>query len=83
MHYKWENHKFVRRKTKESQIGQVYVVQPRESEKFYLRLLLHKVPDPTSYEYLRTVNGVLCETFQQAYQELGLLESDIITGIWQ
>lgn len=78
LHYTWDPKecKFERRKNKSFQIGRVYVVHPKESERFYLRLLLHKIPGPTSYEYLRTVNGVLCETFQQACQELGLLESD-------
>ena len=31
---------------------------------------------PTSFESLRTVNGIVCTTFRAACQELNLLESD-------
>lgn len=76
-HYTWSNGKFKRRvNEKLYQIGRVYTVHPRETERFYLRMLLHKIRGPESFVFLRTVNGVVCETFQQACQELGLLESD-------
>lgn len=76
MHYTWKDKKFTRRKNNLYSIGRVYTVHPKDIEKFYLRLLLHKIPGPTCYEDLRTVNGRLCETFQEACQELGLLECD-------
>ncbi|XP_037928495.1 uncharacterized protein LOC119662913 [Teleopsis dalmanni] len=40
------------------------------------RLLLINVRGPTSYEYLRTVNGQLYNTYHDACRELQLLESD-------
>ncbi|CAE1175580.1 unnamed protein product [Acanthosepion pharaonis] len=43
---------------------------------FYLRLLLHEVSGPTSYNNLRTVNGVLYDTFREACLRLGLLGDD-------
>lgn len=76
IHFTWKNSTFTRRKTKQYQIKRVYLVHPRETEKLYLRMLLHKVRGPTSFEFLRTVNSIVCETFQKACQELGLLETD-------
>ena len=41
-------------------------------------MLLHIdiVKGPTSWEYLRTVNGVLYNTFKAACDAMGLLKSD-------
>ena len=55
-------------------IGRVYTVSPRAGERFYLRLLLHNVRGPRSYEALRTVGGHLHPTYQEACSALGLLE---------
>jgi hypothetical protein len=41
-----------------------------------LRLLLVNVRGPTSFQQLRTVDGVLCGTYREACQHLGLLEND-------
>jgi PIF1-like helicase len=57
-------------------IGRMWFVNHREGERFYLRLLLTSVPGPTSFEDLRTVNGVVHPTFKSACQALGLLEDD-------
>lgn len=57
-------------------IGRVYFVNPRDVERFYLRLLLHHVPGATSFQDIRTVDGVIYETFQQAVQARGLLQND-------
>lgn len=57
-------------------MGRVYTVHPNNQECFYLRLLLHVVKGPKSFVNLRTVDGQVCETFQEACQQRGLLESD-------
>jgi hypothetical protein len=57
-------------------LGRVYTVHPNNFECFFLRLLLHTVRGPTSFEALRTVNGRICETFREACQLHGLLEDD-------
>lgn len=57
-------------------IGRVYVVSPKQSEKYYLRMLLYHVSGATSFAHLKTINGVQYETFQDAARALGLLESD-------
>ncbi|XP_054285654.1 uncharacterized protein LOC129002107 [Macrosteles quadrilineatus] len=57
-------------------IGRVYTVHPSCSERYHLRLLLHTVRGPTSFEDLKTVDGVLHPNFQSACRALGLLEDD-------
>ena len=57
-------------------LGRVYTVHPNNFECFFLRLLLHTVRGPTSFEALRTVNGRNCATFREACQLMGLLEDD-------
>ncbi|CAG7910398.1 unnamed protein product [Brassica rapa] len=39
-------------------------------EHFYLSLLLNKIKGSTSYEDIRTVNGILYTTFEDAYNAL-------------
>jgi hypothetical protein len=57
-------------------LGRVYTVHPNNFECFCLRLLLHEVRGPTSFEALKTVDARVCATYREACQERGLLESD-------
>ena len=57
-------------------LGRVYTVHPNNLDCFYLRLLLHTVRGPTSFQNLKTVDGEVCATFREACQRLGLLEDD-------
>ncbi|XP_075451755.1 uncharacterized protein LOC142492724 [Ascaphus truei] len=57
-------------------LGRVYTVHPNNAECFFLRMLLHNVPGPTSFTHLKTVDGHLCQTYREACQKLGLLEDD-------
>ncbi|CAN1326881.1 ATP-dependent DNA helicase PIF1 [Linum perenne] len=57
-------------------IGRVRSIPPRAGDVFYLRMLLTKIRGPTSYEHLRTVNGVVYSNNQTACQALGLLSGD-------
>ena len=43
---------------------------------YYLRMLLHNKAGALGFEDLRTVNGNICRTFQEACQHSGLLEDD-------
>lgn len=52
------------------------MINPRQGECFYLRLLLTHVRGPQSFNDLRIVNGDLCSTFHEACLNLGLLEDD-------
>ena len=56
-------------------LGRIYTVHPRQDECFSLRLLLLNIRGPTSFESLRTIEGMLCVTFREACQRLNLLEN--------
>ncbi|XP_076916299.1 uncharacterized protein LOC143575953 [Bidens hawaiensis] len=57
-------------------IGRVHAVPPAFDEAYYLRILLNKVRGPECFEDIRTVDGVVCETFQDACYKRGLLDND-------
>ena len=57
-------------------IGRMYFVGPTGGERFYLRMLLTIVKGPTSYEDLRTWDGVVHQNFKSACIARGLLDSD-------
>ncbi len=56
--------------------GRMFSVSPKDTERFYLRVLLAHVPGATSFEFLRTVDGVLHSTFQDACRARGLCFND-------
>ena len=70
--------KWIQRKNKSDTIGRVHSVNPIAGDVFYLRLLLHNdhCKGKTSFEDLRTVNGEVCDSFQEACTKLGLLQDD-------
>lgn len=53
----------------------VYIINPSNS-RYYLWTLLHTVKTPTSYEHLKTVDGIVHLIFQIACRALGHLEDD-------
>ncbi|XP_054259696.1 ATP-dependent DNA helicase pif1-like [Macrosteles quadrilineatus] len=57
-------------------LGRVYNIHPNNLECFCLRMLLHKVRGPTSFQDLRTVENVIYATYKEACQSLGLLEDE-------
>jgi hypothetical protein len=57
-------------------IGRIYNISPRQVEKFYLRMLLYHIPGAKSFADMRTVGGVVYDTYKATAQALGLLESD-------
>ena len=61
---------------KGTQIGRLLFTHHTSGEIWYLRLLLTKVRGPTSFNHLKTVNGVFCATFKEACQKYGFLEDD-------
>ena len=54
----------------------MYSISPTQTELFHLRLLLLHVRGATSYEDMRTVDGVLHDSFAAACLALGLIEDD-------
>nr|XP_025648288.1 uncharacterized protein LOC112743284 [Arachis hypogaea] len=59
-----------------SVIGRIFFVPPRSGEIYYLRLLLNFVRGPTSYEDIRTIDGILYPTFRDACYAQGILDDD-------
>ena len=57
-------------------IGRMYFASPSHGERFYLRTLLTVKAGATSYADLRTVHGIVHNTFKEACSALGLLEDD-------
>src|SRR5437899_3341621 len=76
------NYVYVRNNWKKRQRGgnkilaRMYVVSVKDEERFYLRMLLLHVPGATSFQFLRTVDGVVYDTFKQSAFHRHLLESD-------
>lgn len=75
-HFRMVGSKFVARKNKAEIVTRVDYASPRDGERFYIRLLLSHVKGSTSWEDLRTVSGKLYQTYREAADALGLLESD-------
>ncbi|XP_044019589.1 uncharacterized protein LOC122860013 [Aphidius gifuensis] len=57
-------------------IGRMYFISPSQVELFHLRLLLITVKRATSFENLRTVDGMTHDTYRSACLALGLIEDD-------
>ncbi|KAG3109828.1 hypothetical protein PI125_g10571 [Phytophthora idaei] len=74
--FSWKNKHWVRRTKFRAALGQMIHVSPRDKERFYLRVMLSHRKGPTSFEDLRTVDGVVYPAFQAAAQHGGYLHDD-------
>ena len=77
-HMTWNpvKRRWKRRQRINNTIGRMYFVGPSGGERFYLRMLLTVVKGPTSFEDLRTYDGVVHPNFKSACIARGLLDSD-------
>ena len=68
-----------RKKNAPRDVGRVRHVAPtmESKELFHMRLCLNAVRGPTSFEYLRTIEGRVYDTFHEAAFALGLVENDL------
>jgi hypothetical protein len=57
-------------------MGRIVFAHPTEGERYYLRVLLNHVTGATSFEDLRTINGIILPTFCEAAEKRGLIEAD-------
>ena len=57
-------------------IGRMHFIHPNDTERFALRLLLLNVPGATSFTYLKTLNNIIYETYQEAAIPRGLMNDD-------
>jgi hypothetical protein len=55
-------------------VGRFYFVNPSAGKRCFLRTLLTKVKGVVSFEVLRTINGVVHDTFKSACIALGLYD---------
>ncbi|XP_076928067.1 uncharacterized protein LOC143591885 [Bidens hawaiensis] len=76
--YKWESKVWMRRASnKNPAIGRLVYIHPSSGEAFFLRMLLGYQRGCTSFMFIQTVNGEVCETFRAACEKLGLLGDDV------
>ena len=71
-HRKWEE----RKQSGDKIISRMYYVSPKESERFYLRMLLLHVSGAKSFEELESVGDFTADTFQDACKLRHLLDDD-------
>ena len=57
-------------------IGRVVLVNPTDSERYYLRLLLNHIRGATSFEHFKNVNDTLTSSFREVALSHGLLDTD-------
>ncbi|GBM15371.1 hypothetical protein AVEN_199633-1 [Araneus ventricosus] len=57
-------------------VARMYVLNVKDAERFYLRMLLLHVPGAASFKFLRTVDNVIYDTFKQVAFHRHLLNSD-------
>ncbi|DBA05041.1 TPA: hypothetical protein N0F65_000729 [Lagenidium giganteum] len=60
----------------QTSVGRMHFVNPRDVERYHLRLLLNHAPGAISFQDLRTVDGEVQETFLAAARARRLLQSD-------
>jgi hypothetical protein len=77
-HYTFEQNKWKKRKNNLGfkTIGRMYLVNPSEGEKYYLRLMLTQIRGAKGFIDLKTVNNITYETYKETAQALGLLDND-------
>ncbi|KAJ4753717.1 hypothetical protein LUZ62_088122 [Rhynchospora pubera] len=74
--WKQDEKSWARCKQNRKRLARMLFVHPNAGELYYLRMLLNIVRGPTSFEDVRTINGILYSTHQQACNALGLLDDD-------
>lgn len=77
-HYRWDAsaRRWFRRRQNVHVVGRMVYAHPASGERFYMRLLLNIVTGATSFEDVRTVDGIVYTTYKEACFHRGLLESD-------
>ena len=77
-HYVFKDGKWKERQRTQKMgiISRMHMIFPSAGELFYLRMLLLHVKGPTSYQDLRTVGGVVCDSYFGACKGLQLIEDD-------
>ncbi|KAJ4770930.1 hypothetical protein LUZ62_055187 [Rhynchospora pubera] len=75
--YTWhENEKIWKLREQGYRLARIQFIQPTAGDIYYERMLLNSVRGARSFENLRTVNGVLHDTYKEACNALGLLDDN-------
>uniref|UniRef100_A0A8I6Y0K2 ATP-dependent DNA helicase n=1 Tax=Hordeum vulgare subsp. vulgare TaxID=112509 RepID=A0A8I6Y0K2_HORVV len=74
--FTWQRTKYWKPRVERYQIGRIVSANPAEGERYHLRVILNHVAGKTSFEYMLTVDGILCGSFREAAERLGLIEAD-------
>lgn len=65
-----------KKRGKKSIKSRMYLVNPKDQERYFLRLLLLLLKDATSFEDLSTINEITYETFFEAAKIIQLVRED-------
>ncbi|KAJ1689867.1 hypothetical protein LUZ63_014022 [Rhynchospora breviuscula] len=57
-------------------LARMHFVQPTAGDLYYVRMLLNSTRGATSFDELRTVNGVMYSTYKEACNAVGLLDDN-------
>jgi hypothetical protein len=79
IHFVWNannNEWLPRQRRGEFKLTRLHSVSPRQRELFFLRILLLNVRGATSFADLRTVNGQVCETYENVAVLRNLVQND-------
>ncbi|XP_035845668.1 uncharacterized protein LOC110873237 isoform X3 [Helianthus annuus] len=75
--YVWqEDNKVWKKLLERTPVGRIVYCNPAAGPKYYLRMLLGIVRGPRSFEEIKTVDGVVYETYKEACYAYGLLNDD-------
>ncbi|KAL6581948.1 hypothetical protein OROMI_005962 [Orobanche minor] len=76
--YVWKGSQKIwsKRKTKQKGIGRMYNVPMKSGRLYYMRLMLNHVKGATCFADIRTVDGIVYDTYKAACESLGLLFDD-------
>ena len=77
-YYTWNksNNWQKRKRGGEKVISQMYFVNPKDEERFYLRALLNFVKGAKGFEDVRTIEGNVYSTYKEAAAFMGLVDDD-------
>lgn len=65
-----------RKRKKGFAIGRLQHVSPSEGPRYYLRVLINKIRGPRCYDDIKTVDGIVQPSFEEACYKRGLLDDD-------
>ena len=71
-----EDNKVWKTRLERTAIGRIVYCNPAAGPKYYLRMLLGIVRGPRSFEEIKTVDGVVYETFKEACYAYSLVNDD-------